>query len=134
MKPYVAISHIMFVVSDPVSAWKETVLAYQGICLEGLRKTTKALSQYSLYVCLDSNRTPSEHKRQALTITLCFDHKGSSSCVTIHAHIYQTAALIFTFPYMCLSSAYNSFVSGFVGNTNIHPVTQVKIEFELQFI
>jgi hypothetical protein len=60
--------------------------------------------------------------------TKYFDHKGSSSGVTIHAHIYQTATLAYTFTYMYLSSAYNSLVSGFVGNTNIHPLTQVKIK------
>jgi hypothetical protein len=61
--------------------------------------------------------------------TTCFDHKCSSSGVTIHIHIYQTATLTFTFTYTYLSSAYNSFVSGFVGN--IHPITQVKIECKL---
>jgi hypothetical protein len=53
--------------------------------------------------------------------TTCFDHKGSSSGVTIHAHVYQTATLTFTFTYMYLSSDYNTLVSGFVDNTNIHP-------------
>jgi hypothetical protein len=46
---------------------------------------------------------------------------GSSSGDTIHVHMYQTATLTFTF-----SSAYNCLVSGFVGNTNIHPITQVE--------
>jgi hypothetical protein len=39
--------------------------------------------------------------------------------------------LTFTFTYMYLSSAYNSFVSGFAGNTNIHQITQVKTECKL---
>jgi hypothetical protein len=35
--------------------------------------------------------------------------------------------LSFTFTYTYLSSAYNSLVSGFVGNTNINPITHVKL-------
>jgi hypothetical protein len=63
--------------------------------------------------------------------TTCFDHMESASGVTIHAHIYQTATLTFTLTYMYLSRAYNSLVSGFVGNKNIHPITQVKSECKL---
>jgi hypothetical protein len=69
-----------------------------------------------------------------LTITVHVSTTKGHLQVPQSKHIYQTATPTFTFPYMSLSSAYNSFASGFVDNTNIHPITQVKIEFELQFI
>jgi hypothetical protein len=39
--------------------------------------------------------------------TTYFDHKGSSSGVTIYAHVYQTSTLTFTSTYMYLSSDYD---------------------------
>jgi hypothetical protein len=46
--------------------WKETVIAYRGICLEELRKTTIAFSQDTWYSGLNLNLAPPNFLSEAI--------------------------------------------------------------------
>jgi hypothetical protein len=48
--------------------WKAAVVTYQGIFLEGLRKTTNILIQDTLYRSRDSNLAPISSKSRALLL------------------------------------------------------------------
>jgi hypothetical protein len=67
--------------------WKEAIVAYPGICLEGLRKSTKKLSQDSRSLGRDLNLSPPEYEAGVLTtrlrntITICKSYyKNGSHC------------------------------------------------------
>jgi len=45
---------------------------YSGICLEGPRRITESLSQYSRYPCRDSNMASPEYKSEAIPLESSF--------------------------------------------------------------
>jgi hypothetical protein len=59
-------------VDELESIWKQVVVAYSGycpgICLEGLRKITENLSQFTQHSIQDSNPSPLEYKSAELPL------------------------------------------------------------------
>jgi hypothetical protein len=80
--------------------WKEVVVTQSWynsrICLEGLRKSTKVLDQYSQCPSGDSNRTCMEYNSRVSWLQQTW-----SMQVTEHFVVVVVAAAVFSFGFCC---------------------------------